>query len=156
MEKVKIFQLKEKLYEESDFDFLFTEADNEVIVLDFDGLKTVDSSGLRNWLVSLDETDIKIVYRNCPIILVSQFVMIPELIREFIHVESFWMPFLCFDCDEDGKLFVECAKSIPDIKTFDPEQISPPLCSKCGDKMEVDDEEIESFEFINRMGQNPV
>ena len=155
MEDVKVFKLKERLYEESDFEFLFKEANAKTVILDFEGLKSVDSSGLRNWMVSLDETDIKIIYRNCPLILVSQFVMIPDLVRNFVHIESFWMPFLCFDGDVDGKKFVESAKEIPDPTSFTPEQIEAPVCECCNLPMEVDYEEVETFNFINRMAAKP-
>ena len=150
--KEKVFNLEGRLTEEHSFEFIYKETDLERVVLDFSGLLTIDSSCLRKWILSLDSSKTQVIYRNCPTFLVSQFVMLSDLVKENVLVESFWMPFVCWESDTEESVFVETAKMIPDTKSFDPHSIEAPICKITNTKMEPDFEEVESYMWVERMG----
>ena len=54
----KTIILSEVVNEASDFDFFQLDDGTEFVTLDFDGLKFIDSSGLGNWIRSLQGTNI--------------------------------------------------------------------------------------------------
>ena len=127
---------------------------NELSSFDFQALESLNSSGLRNWIVGLDASSSKVIYRNCPVFLVSQFVMIPDLVRDVVYIESFEMPFVCYDCNQENSKFVHLEECLDPAK-FDPDEIDPPKCQNCKKSMEPDDEEIETYDFFADMGQKP-
>ena len=145
----KTLFLRGKLNEMSSFDFLSKEAvPNGTLILDFCDLESLNSCGLRSWITQLKNLDVKFIYRNCPVFLVSQFVMAPDLLCKNTSLESFQMPFYCYNCDEEDFLHIDVKNDVPDPKNFDPETVEAPYCPKCKSVMELDTEMVEDYSFL--------
>ena len=150
----KVIPIFEELNEGISFEFL-TDSKHEVLILDFSDFRIMDSTVINDWVDSLDKSKSKIVYRNCPSLLTWQFFMIPELLRNKAYIESFRIPYICYECDHENDLLIETKKDIKDLEGFDPENLKPLSCPHCSKEMDVDFSEIESYQFLVDMSKEP-
>ena len=150
----KVVSIFEQLNEGVSFDFL-AKATEKVLILDFSNFRIMDSTVINDWVDCLDKSNAEVIYRNCPSLLTWQFFMIPELLRNKAYIESFKIPYICYECDHEDDLLINTKKDIKDLQNFDPEKIKPLLCPNCSTDMEVDFSEIETYDFLIDMSKEP-
>ncbi len=121
------------------------------IVFDFQELDLINSCGIREWVVWLRSisNQIEVLYKNCPRILIEQINMIEGLMPVNGHIESFYLPYYCEECDQQTNLLCERNKdySKEGLKT---KEFIP--CKKCSANSEIDVIESKYLKFIKQYG----
>ena len=74
------------------------------VKFDLTNLKSINSSGLREWVRGLDKYSITPIYMNCPHFFTMLLNITRELLEDGATVESFQIPSHCVVCD-DFKVF---------------------------------------------------
>ena len=136
--------LKGSIDEDADFKEL-NDLDAKIYEFDFENVDTLNSCGIRGWISFVEKIPDtkKVVYKNCPQIVIEQISMVFGFIKEGALIESFYAPYFCPNCDEEKKDRL-LTKNIQNQKA--PKM----LCEKCNNEMEFDDIETQYFSFLNR------
>jgi len=115
----------------------------ENIIFDFNGLATINSLGVRAWVLFLRqvETHRTLVFKACSAQVIHQVNMIPNFLGK-AHIESFWVNYICESCDKIEKKLIQTS-SLP-AKTAP----TPPPCPSCQKSMESEEIEDEYFAFL--------
>lgn len=139
------FQLRGAIDDRADFR-LVTATAASTVVIDFGGVTSVNSYGVRKWSQMVAAlAGRKITYRSCPVVVVQQFNVVLSLLRG-VDVESFALPLECNGCCDESERVVA-------TKTFIEETLASRLdqyfvCGKCERKLSfLEDEEI-YFRFL--------
>lgn len=114
----------------------------QTLVLDLEGVTLINSCGIRDWIEfqkSLS-SDMKLVYRKCPQVIVEQLNIVKGFIRENSVIESFYAPYYNEEKDEEKKVLLR------------PEQVlngkAPELKDDDGNVLEFDEIEAQYFSFL--------
>lgn len=113
------------------------------IVFDFKEVSSINSCGIRDWISFISPLSQKIVYRNCPKIIIEQMNMVKGFLPEGSSIESFYAPFFCESCENEELVLltpdkIEARKAPTNIK-----------CSNCGaEGMEFDALPQQYFHFL--------
>ena len=129
--------------EDSDFtEIIDTKA--EKINFNFDKVEMINSCGIREWIKFLDQLGSrKIIYENCPQIIIEQINMVHGFIRPESKLVSFYAPYYCEHCDKESKIHLLSEnvheKKAPEVK-----------CPYCGEDAEFDAIESSYFNFLGK------
>ena len=118
------------------------------IVLDLDGVESINSCGIREWikwLKTIPNTS-QIEYQKCPKVIVDQINMVSGFLPTNAKVTSFYVPYFAEDSgNEKQVLFTEG-------KEFSPGKVNAPSemkDDKSGETLELDVIEAKYFKFLN-------
>lgn len=118
--------------------------------IDLGKITAINSCGIREWIkwIKTAGPDAKVVYRNCPKVIVDQINMVAGFLPTNGTVESFFVPYYC-DGNGNEKM-VLFSKG----KEFGPGGVKPPNPVKdeeSGEEMEMDVIEAKYFKFVASM-----
>lgn len=120
----------------------------EQITLDLDKVTAINSCGIREWIKWLKTAPpgAKVIYRNCPKIIVDQINMVAGFLPDSGTVESFYVPY--FNENSGNEKMVLFRKGME----FKDGQLKPPSEVKDtgGEVMEMDVIEAKYFKFIKK------
>ena len=116
------------------------------ITLDLDKVTAINSCGIREWIKWLRGApgDAKIIYRNCPKIIVDQINMVAGFLPDNAKVESFYVPYFNEESGTEKMILFRRGTEFKDG------EFNPPATVKdeTGQAMEMDVIEAKYFKFI--------
>ena len=121
--------------------FLANLSQNSVINLE--GITRISSYGVRTWVSGRIKCDNLLEYKLCPVMVVEQFNMIPELLGSNTVVSSFYVPFYCPECDQDYLFLMEKGKHFE----YGVEPEIPEMYCQCGCEYDFEAED-DYFAFL--------
>lgn len=125
------------------------------VVLNLKGINSINSVGVRNWLnwVNGLPKDSKIDLVEVPKVLVFQFNMVNGFKKDFMKVQSFFVPFYCETCDLEHEVLFTVGKEVlvkdDNIKV----QFAPTdrqICKSPSCKVIIDVAEARYFSFLKK------
>ena len=139
----EVLKFHGQLDEDVDFEQGITISSNTVI-FDFDKVIHINSCGIREWIKFQNEIDSskKLIYRNCPQIIVEQMNIVKGFVRDGGQVESFYAPYYSEDKDEERKILLT------------PDQVvdgKAPEMKEGDEVLEFDDIEAQYFNFLKNI-----
>ncbi len=139
-----IVELYGNIDEDSNFETL-TKLDVKIITFDFDGIKMINSCGVRDWIQFIEKipADTKIIYKKCPQIVIEQINMVHGFIRKGAKIDSFYAPYYSEDKDEVIKVLLKSE----DVKKAKAPEIKD---QETGEVLEFDAIEAQYFNFLNQ------
>ncbi len=134
-------KLAGRIDEDSMFDNLLSSQAVE-FHLDFSGVTLINSCGVREWINLVNDLSkkAKIIYKNCPQIMVEQMNMVEGFLPNNTEIESFYAPYFDPDADEEVKVLI-MTKEISNKK-------APSKKNDAGVELEFDALEAQFFNFI--------
>lgn len=133
---------------DEDVDFSqFSLGDAQEVDLELGGIKSINSCGIREWIkwMSTNKTG-KIVFNQCPKVIVDQINMVDGFLPTNGKVNSFFVPYYNDDSGAEKNILFKYGTE------FTEGQVSPPAAVKdeSGNAMEMDVIESKYFKFIKR------
>ena len=117
---------------------------HSVIIMDFSELKLINSIGVRNFIFFIQALiAAKIIYRNCPCLLVNQFNMVKSMVTSQVFVESFYAPYYAPISHEEMDLLIS-SKEVQ--RGVAPKRSHPTT----GEVLEFDDIDERYFFFLRK------
>lgn len=118
------------------------------VELDLDGIKAINSCGIREWIkwVNTASGAGKIVYKNCPKVVVDQINMVEGFLPSNGHVESFYVPYYSDDSGNEKNILFTHGKEFDNSGVTN----SPEVKDEDGSEMEMDVIEAKYFKFLGR------
>lgn len=118
---------------------------SETIIMDFDEMKLINSLGIRSFILFCEAIPAsKLIYKNCPCILVNQFNMVKSMITPRVRVESFYAPYFAPIAHEELEILI----TPEDVKNgLAPKRNHP----KTGEELDFDDLDERYFYFLSIM-----
>jgi len=118
------------------------------VKFDLSNIRTINSTGVREWINWIGKLKISPIYLNCPQSVVMQFNMVKEFLSNNAKVESFQIPAYCENCGEQKVFIMKLGKEYFIGKKLDYEL---PKCEKesCSIESDVDFESY--FYFIENL-----
>lgn len=134
----------------------FTQVDvksPKVLYLDLKDVKSLNSMGLRNWVLWVKEIKrtTQIVFRNCPHCVVDQMNILSGFLPMGAVVESFYVPYTCLSCSFEHKHLAVRGKDYMEGTVDTKEGAALPQsrqCPECKEKMEIDVVAAKYFHFL--------
>jgi len=137
--EVSVITLEGDINEEirESLDEIEKELKSKQVVFDCEGVRKINSIGVRDWMLSLGRLANRcaVSFVNCPEVFVDMAVMVPTFTRGR-PIRSFYATYVCEDCAVERTLLVE-------IKAGQAVLPGDCVCAKCGGKL-MPDEELES------------
>lgn len=132
---------------DEEFSFNQLKGNASKYLVDFKGLKGINSCGIREWIHFVEGLggNVKIEYYNCPQVVVQQMNMVSGFLTSNAEVKTFYAPYFCEESDEE-KLILLKAEQIIDGK-------APELSHEVdGEKVELEFDAIEEqyFKFLSK------
>lgn len=143
--KIKL-QLQGVIDEDVDFSQLSLAGSSEVD-LDLTGIKSINSCGIREWIKWLGTApQAKVVYANCPKIIVDQINMVDGFLPAQGQVLSFFVPYYNEDSGSEKNILFRLGHE------YSEGQVKPPtnVLDDQGQPMEMDIIESKYFKFIKK------
>ena len=126
-----------RIDEKAVLDDLFKDFGTATVCVDFRGVLSLNSCGIRNWLVALASSPSNFIYRNVPTNIFKTFCMVADLISSRVVIESFFMLYFCPGCDSNEEKLLVVGKDVVvqnGVSTF----LAPGNCAACGETLEID------------------
>jgi anti-anti-sigma regulatory factor len=105
------------------------------IYVNFENVKRINSSGIRQWAKALQNLDkkSKIIYQNCPPSIVENFSMVPEFLGSRSKVESFYAEYSCSHCKNSETILLNVENDFSYLTQHTAEITDGPAkkCSNC-------------------------
>jgi len=139
-----VLQIGGVIDEDADFSTLGLAGAQEIYI-DMDGIKSINSCGIREWIKWIGGgSSSKVVYAKCPKVIVDQMNMVDGFLPGFAHVESFYVPYYNEDSGSEKNVLFRYGVE------FKEGQVQPPAQVKddSGQAMEMDIIENKYFKFI--------
>lgn len=113
---------------------------------DFEKVEMINSCGIREWITYVEgiEDNAKLVYINCPQIIIEQMNMVHGFVKPGAIIESFFAPYYCESCDKESKIHLKFEQ----VKDKKAPEMACPLCKAEG--MEFDAIEEQYFNFLTQ------
>jgi hypothetical protein len=118
------------------------------VKFDLGNVRTINSCGVREWILWISKLKINPIYYNCPQSVVMQFNMVKEILANNVKVESFQIPAYCETCAEQKIFVLRSGKEFTPGKKLDYEL---PKCEKEGCNIESDVDFESYFYFIENL-----
>ncbi len=128
--------------------------DPKHIVIDMSGFTSINSIGVKNWILWTLKlpAGCKVQLFNCPLVIASQASMVMGFVNPKITIESLRLPYICESCSVETMCKVERGKDYQYAQDGLPAKITLPTnvpCGKCGSgKMEPDLIISKTFKFL--------
>lgn len=118
------------------------------VVLDLDKITSINSCGIREWIKWLKTAPptAKVVYRNCPKIIVDQINMVAGFLPENGTVESFYVPYFNEDAGTEKMVLFRKGTEFGDGDVKPPSDVK----DDSGQPMEMDVIEAKYFKFLKK------
>lgn len=118
------------------------------VVLDLDKVSAINSCGIREWIkwLKVSGAGAKVVYRNCPKIIVDQINMVSGFLPENGMVESFYVPYFNEGAGTEKMVLFKNGVEFKDGSVQPPAQVK----DDAGQEMEMDVIEAKYFKFIKK------
>lgn len=132
--------------EDADFKEL-TGLEQKTMAFDFDKVTMINSCGIREWIKFIEKIPAKsrIVYKNCPQIIIEQINMVHGFFRQGATIESFYAPYYCEKCGKEAKIHLKSDQ----VKN---RKAPPAECPHChSDDVEFDAIEAQYFSFLGKV-----
>lgn len=138
-------ELSGAIDEDADFKEL-AGLEQKSISFDFEKVTMINSCGIREWIKFLESipSDTKILYRNCPQIIIEQINMVHGFFRQGASIESFYAPYYCESCGKEAKILLKADQ----VKNRKAPEMPCPVCNK---KMDFDAIEGQYFGFLGKV-----
>lgn len=138
-----VYFIKGKIDEHFNPSLLDT-ATEDPIIIDLSLLKSINSVGIKNWIIMLENLgEKKVLLRNTPFFFVDQLLMIQEL-KGHSTIESLELPFFCDNCDKE-QLMVFQAEEIS--KNGFPTNLKCPN-DDCDEALDFDEDEDSIIDIL--------
>lgn len=118
------------------------------VKFDLGGVRTINSTGVREWIIWINKLKVTPIYYNCPQAVVMQFNMVKEFLVNGVKVESFQIPAYCENCGEQKTFTLRSGKEYTPGKKLEYEL---PKCDKEGCSIESDVDFESYFYFIENL-----
>lgn len=134
-----------RIDEDSTFDSVISLNESEVI-FNLSEVSFINSCGIREWIEFQKKLgpNLKIIYRECPQVIIEQMNIVKGFIKEGGQIESFYAPYYSNNDDEEFKILISPSEVI-DGK-------APEKKSESGEVLEFDDIEVQYFGFLGKNG----
>ncbi|MGE0761930.1 MAG: STAS domain-containing protein [Bdellovibrionales bacterium] len=118
------------------------------VVLDLDKVSAINSCGIREWIKWLKtaSTGAKVVYRNCPKIIVDQINMVSGFLPDNGTVESFYVPYFNENAGTEKMVLFKAGSEFKNGDVHPPDEVK----DEKGESMEMDVIEAKYFKFIKK------
>ena len=143
-DKETVISFKGQIDEDADFSLLKL-AFGSSLVFDLNDVIMINSCGIREW-IKFGQTipsNVKIIYRNCPQVIVEQMNIVKGFVRQGGVIESFYAPYFCEETDEEHKMLI-APKDVVGGK-------APALKDQQGHVLDFDDIEAQYFNFLKNL-----
>jgi hypothetical protein len=139
---------------EIDEDALFTGIvipDDRETVFDLNGVRLINSCGIREWIRWMKEikTGTRLVWENCPKIIVDQINMVDGFLPAGAKVRSFDVPYYCEKCEKIKIVRFQAGVEFQGATVTAPTAVT---CDHCQGPVELDVIESKYFKFLRVMG----
>lgn len=130
-----------RIDEDAHFDEILASS-GESFIFDFSNVNLINSCGVREWinLVNTLVAKAKIIYRQCPQIMIEQMNMVQGFLPSGASIESFYAPYFDPDLDQEVKVLL----TLSEIKA----KKAPIKKNDNGTELEFDALEAQYFNFI--------
>ncbi len=120
----------------------------QTIQLDLDKVSSINSCGIREWIKWLKTAppSSKIVYKNCPKIIVDQINMVAGFLPENGKVDSFYVPYFNENSGAEKMVLFRSGNEFKDGELKPP----PEVKDEGGEPMEMDVIEAKYFKFLKK------
>lgn len=116
----------------------------QILVFNFKGVTMINSCGVREWINLLEKiSQSKVIYQECPQIVIEQINMVHGFVNENSKVESFYAPYFSEKKDSVVKILLKSSQII-DSKA--------PQILQDGEELEFDAIEAQYFQFLKHKG----
>lgn len=139
-------QLIGSIDEDADFKELL-DLTQSTISFDFDKVAMINSCGIREWIKFIEKIpeQCRIIYRNCPQIIIEQINMVHGFFRQGARIESFYAPYYCDKCGKEAKIHIK-SDQVKNRKAPTAD------CPHCGNEdIEFDAIEAQYFSFLGKV-----
>lgn len=130
----------------SSFENLFPKEKKEIWV-DLSQVSRINSSGIREWIHAVLNSNVIMHLTNCSAVMVDQLSMIPKFVGANGIVDSFHCHYQCEQCGHDEKLLMRVGKDITDSKSYKLKLEEP--CPNCKGALELDHDPDAYFAFLS-------
>ncbi|MBT4762636.1 MAG: hypothetical protein HOO06_13130 [Bdellovibrionaceae bacterium] len=131
---------------DEDADFTSTELKGSKITFDLEKVETINSCGIREWIkwIKSSPEASKIVYKNCPKVIVDQVNMVAGFLPNNGSIESFYVPYYSEESGDEKMILFNHGVE------FNGSNITPPdgIKDDDGEEMEMDVIEAKYFKFL--------
>lgn len=120
----------------------------ETIKIDFQEVIAINSCGIREWIKLMKDVNQgqKIIYINCPKVIVDQINMVAGFLPSNAEVESFYVPYYSEDSGKEKMVLFTRGKEFTSSGVSAPETIKD---EESGEEMELDVIESKYFKFLS-------
>ncbi len=124
-----------------------------VVTLDLDKVVSLNSMGLRNWVLWVKQlrSKFQMVFRNCPRVVVDQMNILNGFLPMGAIVGSFYVPYYCESCGREDNLLATRGKDYMEATVDAREGIKIPEqrpCPVCQEEMALDVIPAKYFSFL--------
>lgn len=118
------------------------------IVLDLQGITAINSCGIREWIKWLKAAPAssKIIYKNCPKIIVDQINMVAGFLPANGEVDSFFVPYFNENSGNEKMVLFRKGVEVKEGALVPPEVVK----DENGEAMEMDVIESKYFKFLKK------
>jgi anti-anti-sigma regulatory factor len=150
--EIKTKTLDDQLYielcgpidEDANFEHILA-YENNLYVFDFQNISMMNSCGVREWINFIEDLPqgAKLIYKNCPQVLIEQINMVQGFMREGARIDSFYAPYYSEEKDQVFPIL---------LKTEQVVQGKAPIIKhpETGEELEFDAIEAQYFNFIKQ------
>lgn len=133
---------------DEDVDFSqFNLAGNQQIEVELAGVKSINSCGIREWIKWMGTAGpAKIVFNNCPKVIVDQINMVDGFLPSSAKVNSFFVPYYNDESGSEKNVLFRYGSEFSEGSVNPPEEIK----DEDGNPMEMDVIESKYFKFIKK------
>lgn len=117
------------------------------ISLNLDGIKAINSCGIREWIKWLGTaSSAKVILDKCPKVIVDQINMVDGFLPANAKVESFYVPYFHEDSGSEKNVLFKSGQEFADGQVKPPAEVKDPS----GNVLEIDVMESKYFKFITK------
>lgn len=133
---------------DEDVDFSqFNLAGNQEIEVELAGVKSINSCGIREWIKWMGTAGpAKIVFNNCPKVIVDQINMVDGFLPSSAKVNSFFVPYYNDESGSEKNVLFRYGSEFSDGSINPPGEVK----DEEGNAMEMDVIESKYFKFIKK------
>jgi anti-anti-sigma regulatory factor len=118
------------------------------VVVDLAGVSAINSCGIREWIkwIRTAPSNSKVVYRNCPKVIVDQINMVAGFLPDNGKVESFYVPYFSDSSGNEKMILFREGAEFKGNELFPPGEVK----DESGEAMEMDVIEAKYFKFLQK------
>ncbi len=143
-----VFEFSGHIDEDAQFNGLDFGQANE-FKINLEKVSAINSCGIREWIkwIRTAPESSKIIYSNCPKVIVDQINMVAGFLPDNAKVESFYVPYYSEDSGNEKMILFREGKEFEGSEVNAPDEIKD---EETGDMMEMDVIEAKYFKFLKK------